>query len=324
MHLLLRFSTCYIAVALLFFTYCALGYSGAYYKWTDESGNLHISDSLTNVPEKYRSQIESKKFENDESEPSPSPAPSRSPSSLRPLKNARPAKQPPAGEEGEGKQPTRYEVAYTPYEGSAKRVIVSVLFNGSVTAPMAIDTGAPGTVISATLAKKLGLFAEDQGRLVILAGGIGGSAPAVRTIIDTIQVGGAKSIFIPTTVIAKLSKSFDGLLGLDFVSNYSVTIDSKRKVVVFEELPVDPEHLGGHDQEWWTALFKEFASSRADWRAYSEALDKKIRASMRSIGNEDTDKKAFADYQYREADKLFDKLHRYARENNVPMHWRQY
>jgi hypothetical protein len=34
--------------------------------------------------------------------------------------------------------------------------------------------------------------------------------------------------------------------------------------------------------------------------------------------------KDFADYQYREAEKLFDKLDDYARENAVPMHWRQY
>jgi hypothetical protein len=311
MHPRRYFSAGFLAAGLILFL-CAPGYPGGYYKWTDESGEIHISDSLGNVPEKYRNQIERKTYEN---EP-PSPA-ERSDGVSSPGV-------PQAAEKGEEKKPPRYEVPYKAYEGSAKRVIIKVVFNGSVTAPMAIDTGAPGTVISSSLAKKLGLFDEGQGRLLITTGGIGGSAPAVRSIIDTIQVGGAKIEFVPTTIIAPISDAFDGLLGLDFVSNYSVTIDSKRKVVVFEELPRDADHPGGHDREWWTSLFREFAASRATWKAYSEALDKKIRNSMRSTENEDTDRKAFADDQYREAEKLFDKLNQYARENSVPMHWKQY
>ncbi len=311
MHTRRRFFPGLIAAALLL-SLCAPGYSGGYYKWTDEDGNLHISDSLGDVPEKYRSQIEHKTYENE------------SPSSAEQSGGAPSSRDQRAAEKGEEKQPLRYVVPYVPYERSAKRVIIKVVFNGSVTAPMAIDTGAPGTVISSSLAKKLGLFDEGQGRLLITTGGIGGSAPAVRSIIDTIQAGGAKIEFVPVTIIARISDAFDGLLGLDFVSNYSVTIDSKRKMVVFEELPRDPDHPGGHDREWWASLFREFAASRATWKAYSEALDQKIRDSMRSIENEDTARKAFAEDQYRESEKLFDKLDRYARENSVPMSWKQY
>jgi hypothetical protein len=306
-----QLSTGFIAVALLF-SLCSSGYSADYYKWTDENGSLHFSDSLQNVPEKYRNQVEKSGLIDN------------APSPTEPLVKSHQAKPPSGYEESKGKPSKRFEVPYKPYEGSAKRVIISAVFNGSVTAPMAIDTGAPGTVISVTLAEKLGLFEEDQGRLVIKTGGIGGTAPAIRSIIDNIHVGGAKSEFIPTTIIDSISDSFDGLLGLDFVSNYSMTIDSKRKMVVFEELPVDPDHPGGHDEEWWTNNFREFAASRAKWKAYSEALEKKIRDSMQSTGNKDVSRKAFADFQYKEADKLLDKLNRYAAEHSVPMEWRQY
>lgn len=300
----------FIAAALLL-SLSTPGYSAEYFKWTDESGELHISDSLSNVPAKYRRGIESKSFE--VSKPSTTMPPAAPPS---------PQKAPVAT--GEEQQLKKYEVAYIPNEGSAKRVIISAKFNGSVTAPIAIDTGAPGTIISFSLAKKLGLFDEEHGRLLISTGGIGGSAPAVRSIIDTVEVGGALNTFVPITIIRPISDSFDGLLGMDFFSNYSVTIDTKRKVVIFEELPIAPEHPGGHDQEWWTTLFKEFATSRARWKAYGETLDKRIRNSMRSTGNEEIEWKEFADEQYREADKLFDKLNTYARQNSVPMHWKQY
>jgi hypothetical protein len=303
--------TGFIAIAILII-FCSSGFSADYYKWTDESGNLHFSDSFQNVPEKYRDQIEKKAYRDN------------APSTSESVVNAQQRKRYPKYEESKEKSLKRFEVSYTPYEGSAKRVIIWVIFNGSVTAPIAIDTGAPETMISVKLAEKLGLFDEDQGRLVVKAGGIGGTAPAVRSIIDEIQVGGAQSQFVPTTIVQSFSDAFEGLLGLDFVSNYSVTIDSKRKVVVFEELSSNPDHPGGHDQEWWTNHFKEFAYYRAQWKAYSETLEKRLHDSMRSIGNDDVKKKAFADFQYKEAEKLLDKLSRYASQHSVPTEWRQY
>ncbi len=298
----------WLLVIVIFFLMCSIGNSGEYYTWTDESGNIHISDSLESVPEKYRHEVKRRTFENEKAD-----EPSDTTSSQQSLQ---------ADEKGSEK-PKRYEVPYVPYGESAKRVIINVVFNNSVTAKLAIDTGAPGTVISPELAKKIGLFDDEQGRLQVMAGGIGGAAPAVRSVVDTIQVGGAKIDFVPVTIITSISTAFEGLLGLDFVSSYNVTIDAKRKVVVFEELPKDTDHPGGHDQEWWTGLFREFIESRSKWKAYRDALDKKIRESMYSINKEDEASRAFADNQYREAEKLFGKLDRYARENSVPLEWRK-
>ncbi len=144
------------------------------------------------------------------------------------------------------------------------------------------------------------------------------------SIVDTIQVGEAKIFFVPVTIVKHLSDAFEGLLGMDFVTNYSVVIDPKRKVVVFEELASNAEHPGGHDQEWWSTLFREFTAARAEWKNYSEELDKQIRASLISSQTAAKEEKEFADYQYREAEKLLDKLERYASQNAVPMHWRKY
>jgi hypothetical protein len=318
------FLCCYshyiFAFALVLF--CSAGYSADFYHWTDDSGNFHLSDTLEKVPEKYRSQIEKQHFGNDEEKKEGSeqgtPAPSESLAGPH-------AQRRHAGVWDQTTQPLkRYEVPYRPFEGSARRVIVEATFNNSVTAPMAIDTGAPGTVISVALAEKLGLLDESHGRLYVAARGIGGTARAMRSIIDDIRVGEARSHFVPTTITAGLSNSFEGLLGLDFVSNYSVTIDSKRRVVMFEELPDDPDSPGGHDQGWWRNIFGEFASSRTYWKNVSSNVDKKMRESVVSGDAQLTAAKDFADYQYREAEKLFDKLDDYARENAVPMHWREY
>jgi hypothetical protein len=315
MHSLLLTGSRFV-VALMLMLFCSPGFSGEFYKWTDDSGNFHLSDTLEKVPEKYRNQIENKRFNSDDAESGQREPVKTAPSELQ--------RQHSIAGDRTTEPLKRYEVPYKPFEGSARRVIVEATFNNSVTAPMAIDTGAPGTVISVALAEKLGLLDASHGRLYVAARGIGGTTRAMRSIIDDIRVGEAKSHFIPTTITAGLSHSFEGLLGLDFVSNYSVTIDSKRRVVVFEELPGDPDSPGGHDQGWWRAVFREFAASRTDWKNVSSTLDKKIRESVVSGDTKLIAAKDFADYQYREAEKLFDKLNDYARENAVPMHWRQY
>jgi hypothetical protein len=101
--------------------------------------------------------------------------------------------------------PARFEIPYQPSEGTARRVIIPVTFNGSVTSPMALDTGSPGMVISFELAERLGVFSRGKGALVTQAAGIGGAVPAILTIIDSIAVGGAQSSFVPTTVTFPVS-----------------------------------------------------------------------------------------------------------------------
>lgn len=213
----------------------------------------------------------------------------------------------------------RYELPYTPLEGSARRIIIPVTFNGSVTARMALDTGSPGMLISDRLAYKLGLFEQDACRLLTLAAGIGGVTPAIITVIDTVQVAGATDQFIPTVITKSLSGAFEGLIGMDFMANYSITIDTRRHVVVFNELPSKPNMPAGHDEFWWRTNFRDFASMRAAWKAYREELDRQ-KTDLKNL----KELKAFADRQYKEADKLFEKLNGYAIRNSVPMQWREY
>ncbi len=224
-------------------------------------------------------------------------------------------------------KPARHEVKFEPYEGSAKRIIILVKFNDSVTARMIIDTGAPGMVISEKLAERLGVFESDEGTLLIQTGGIGGTVPAVRTIIDKVSIGKVWDRFVPTTVVEKsISGAFEGLIGMDFTSKYSMHVDSKRKVVIFDELPPDENAPGGRDEQWWRTTFREFNSYREAWMEYGEELDKKIRDNSTGKISDTAElqklRKA-AGWQYQQADKLLNRLDRYANEHFVPRYWRQ-
>lgn len=213
----------------------------------------------------------------------------------------------------------KIEVPYTAFEGSSRRVIIPVQLNGSVTARMALDTGSPGMIIFDRLANRLGLFEKDDGKLLTYSAGIGGNAPSILTIIDSVQVGRAEDRFIPTSIVASLSDAFDGLIGMDFMANYSVRIDTARRVVVFEELPEREQMPGGHDELWWRSNFRTFAARRAEWQQFMASLN------AQKMDRDNFDKvRQFADRQYREADRLFTRLNSYAVSNSVPMHWRQY
>ncbi len=184
-------------------------------------------------------------------------------------------------------------------------------------------------IISYDLAGKLGLLNNNTSLLKTVAAGIGGTVPAILTVIDTVQAGKALDEFIPTIITSSLSSEFDGLIGMDFMSNYSIKIDPRKHVLVFEEIPESALMPGGHNEEWWRINFHLFASARSEWEKFRKDIDNKLKGPGRnSTTIEETNKlkelKEFAELQYREADALFNKLNKYAAEHAVPMHWREY
>lgn len=291
-----------LVVVLLSFLSSA--FAGDLVQWTDEKGTIYFSDSLDNVPAKYRGQAKLEKFKEEKLPQRSHTEDAHAGSDGRILQNML---------ESWGEKPRlkSYAVPFEAYEGTAQRVIVSVTFNDSVTVPMLIDTGAPGLLLSPNLAKQLGIFSNDEGKVLVSAGGIGGSTPAVRIFIDKVQVGGAKDSFIPATVIPSVSRSWEGLIGMDFMSKYTFKIDPVKQVVVFEELAHDPNSPGGRNERWWRDRFKELHSIRAQWKGYESQPN----------GNNQSQIRDFAGRQVGEVEKLLNKLDRHASQNSVPQSW---
>lgn len=275
---------------------CSSVLAGELLQWVDDSGVTHFARSLESVPKQYRDRVKPEKS-NTVSVPK-SVLNQRSSSHDRPQEDVVPGRAKP--------KLNTFAVPFEAYEGDAQRVIVSVTFNNSVTVPMAIDTGAPGLIISPKLAKKLGLFGNDEGMVLTAAGGIGGTVLAMRTFLETVQVGGAKDTFIPATITDSVSESFEGLIGMVFMSKYSFKIDSIKQVVFFEEVQPDPNAPGGRNERWWRSQFKELHALRDAWEKHSH----------------DGQERDFALRQVRETEKLLSKLERHASLNSVPQAWR--
>ena len=204
-----------------------------------------------------------------------------------------------------------------PYTGSARRIIIPVTFDRRITVPMLLDTGATGMHISTRLARKIGLLDDDEKNLWTRVAGIGGSTPAILTILDSVQVGEAEDNFIPTTISPASFRGFEGLVGMDFIGKYHMQINTRKREVILEELPESPLRPAGHDELWWRTTFRHFKSRRSDWAKYRNEFRKTgdYTSTLKEV-------KIYVEKQYDRADYLYNRLKVYASEHSVPLEWR--
>ena len=130
-------------MVLFSFLFCSPATSGKVYKWRDEQGRLHFSDTAPIETDSTQN------LEEFDSEPPRNP----------PAKEN--AQESQSVHTGKTQKTDEISIPYVSKEGTADRVIINVTFDGRVTAPIVVDTGSPGLVLHASLAYLLGLFSED-------------------------------------------------------------------------------------------------------------------------------------------------------------------
>jgi hypothetical protein len=271
--------------------------AGELFKWVDAEGIVHMTDNISQIPLQYRDQVEKRKIQ----------------TSGQPI--MQPAFQEKDAVSGNLKH---FEIRYQAFEGRSRRIIIPVTFNESVEAPLLLDTGSPGLMISPRLAKRLGLLDDAETLLKVMTGGIGGATPAILAVVDSLKVGEARAEFLPATITQIPSSEFEGLVGMDFMSNYRISIDTKNNLLAFDELPPQIDRPGGHDESWWRSNFQNFERLRADWADYLERLDREGLVS-----SEKERRLRLSKQQYDAAEHLCRRLERYARDNAVPVDWRR-
>jgi predicted aspartyl protease len=116
-------------------------------------------------------------------------------------------------------------VRFTP----GQPIMVSVRINGATPATLMLDTGATRTVINPRVLEAVGVNYRDAQRGSIR--GVTGEAPVLAVRVESIEASGARSG--PLLVVAH-DTGFgqgDGLLGRDFLDQFSVNIDNSAGLV---------------------------------------------------------------------------------------------
>jgi clan AA aspartic protease (TIGR02281 family) len=174
-----------------------------FYRWVDEKGIVHFTDNLHNIPENRRATA--KRIQGS------------APTSSLPV--AAPA-------------PTKGSV---PFEKHGSVVIVKATLNGKAPVKLILDTGASFTMISSATAKQLDIDTNQNTRSMPFQTA-NGMIQAALINLDSISVAGLELKNLTAAVHDALpDPEVAGLLGLNFLTNFRLDIDSEKGFVHLEK-----------------------------------------------------------------------------------------
>ena len=171
------------------------------YRWVDDQGSVHYTQGLDSVPDRFRSKAQMMAFPERPAAPAQSGAPADSAAA------------------------TTTKIPFTP----GKPIMVTAKVNGGGSANLMLDTGSSVTVINPRVLASMGI-GSSQGLRGSVKGATG-SADVLFVPIQSLEVGNARSGPLRVAAHDVDLTQGDGLLGRDFLDQFTVTIDSTGGVV---------------------------------------------------------------------------------------------
>lgn len=213
------------------------------YSWKDDKGRIHVTDGLHKIPEKFR--------KNDRGY--------KSYKSVRPSSNYFPLMKKPVPSSysplAQGKR--EYVIPLIPTAGG--NFLAEVVFNNRVKALLMVDTGASLVTISGKLANQLGYRTNSQSAQIPFTTA-GGMVWMPMLALDKVKVGQAQVNLVEASVNNQLGE-IDGLLGMSFLGDYRVEMDTARAQMILRPLadPGDPQ-WAGKSALWWQTRYSGYAN----------------------------------------------------------------
>lgn len=102
-----------------------------------------------------------------------------------------------------------------------------------------LDTGATLTCVDQALAQQLQL--PEAGGMVGVGAGAGGAGQMRLVTLDSLRVGAARAEELTACALdlehtASVGLEIDGLLGLNFLRSFRVTLDFEREVLILQDV----------------------------------------------------------------------------------------
>lgn len=116
-----------------------------------------------------------------------------------------------------------------PIRMTGAAAFVTVMLNDTIRAQMLLDTGATYTLVARRIAASLRLYESSRTTLSTANGLI--SVPLAR--MQSIKVGTAEALNLTVAIQdISMNSAIDGLLGLDFLSRFRTSIDSRQQLLI--------------------------------------------------------------------------------------------
>lgn len=281
-------------LTILFSIFCSPCY-GEMYKWVDEKGGLHFTDDLSNIPERYRPEVERRKSSKEPSSPQPQEA-------IKPISLKEPV---------EVFEPEAITVDLVRRN---ELLFVEVILNGRISQPFIVDTGASFTLINRKIAKDLGMTMDETTPFIpILTVSSLIFAPMVT--LPSIKVGKAEVENVDALIYDMPSQS-PGLLGNSFLNKFRVVLDSlngKMTLYPLQGTP-SPDRPGGYGKDFWVGQFRFYHRIIEELKSIRKNYEGKGGSSSESIR---------VNQALRYFENQLNELDRKASLAGVPRNWRQ-
>lgn len=223
----------FCALGVFVFLVLASPIHSAIYKWKDEKGKTHFTDSLSKIPPQYRKKGELKDLKGDTVKSSPTSLASNKKGKIHVIK----AKQ-----------------------GHGDHYIVEVLLNGSVKANLIVDTGATMVVLSERIGRQLGVNRNSDLPTIGMSTA-GGKVEAPLFVLDSLKLGSAEVLNVETTTNPHMG-DMDGLLGMAFLGEFKVEMDRQKWEMTLKPLGSPKDELWeGKNQTWWKKKYETYADN---------------------------------------------------------------
>jgi clan AA aspartic protease (TIGR02281 family) len=264
---------------------------GEMYKWLDEKGTVHFTDDLSNIPEKYRQEAETRKPPKETSPPQPPEI--STPFSLPDISEP----------EGITVDLVRKNELF----------LAEVFLNRRVKQYFVIDTGASFTLIHHRTAKELGITIDETTPFIRVAS-VTDVVPTPLVTLESIKVGDAEVENVEV-LIYSLAGGGDGLLGNSFLNKFKVVLDSingRMMLYPLRGIP-SPECPGGYSKDYWVGQFRFYHRNLEDLKKLKAKVGSQVaQGELVRLNN-----------TIRYFENKLDELERKASFAGVPRNWRQ-
>ncbi len=256
------------------------------YKWKDEDGKTHYTDSLSKIPPQYRKKGELETMKGVPADPS------------EPVKLLYPEK-----------QSNGYAIPVRAHGNG--HFIVEVLINGNIKANLMVDTGATMVILSERLGERLGVNNKDFPSMSFNTAG--GKVEAPLLVLESLKIGNAEVFGLEASTNPNFNGDVDGLLGMSFLGEFKLEMDRENLKILLKPTGGKGERLwGGHNEAWWRNKYQTYVQSMRKLRHY-------VNNYMMSAKEYHNSRKMIAHYS-----KLHQVLDKRADQVNLPKEYRVY